>query len=224
MWPYESMSRFIDRTGQTFGELTVLRKSCQNKRHQWFWMCACSCGTECEIFSGNLHSGHTISCGCKKGLHSHGDAVGKGSAEYHVLHGMIGRCTNKKHPSYYLYGERGVRVCERWNHLSKFPQFLQDVGRRPSDLHSIDRFPDKDGNYEPGNVRWATYAEQNRNTRRNVFLTFRGQTLCRKDMAEKYGINQMVLKKRLSNGWDLESALTTPINSKMRNKKYKCLS
>jgi hypothetical protein len=76
---------------------------------------------------------------------------------------MIARCMNPKAHRYDLYGGRGISVCERW--VESFESFLSDMGQRPSDGHSLDRFPDKDGNYEPGNVRWATHQEQMLNRR-----------------------------------------------------------
>lgn len=71
---------------------------------------------------------------------------------------MKQRCFNRKHPAYYIYGGRGIIVCDRWK--NSFQNFLEDMGPKPSAGHSIDRFPDKDGNYQPGNCRWATLAEQ----------------------------------------------------------------
>lgn len=71
---------------------------------------------------------------------------------------MKQRCFNRKHPAYYIYGGRGIIVCDRWK--NSFQDFVEDMGPKPTAQHSIDRYPDKDGNYEPGNCRWATWAEQ----------------------------------------------------------------
>lgn len=84
--------------------------------------------------------------------------------EYRTWKSMLGRCRIKTSTSYKHYGARGISVCERW---SSFENFLADMGRRPSPMHSIDRI-DNDGNYEPGNCRWATTNVQSRNTRRSV--------------------------------------------------------
>lgn len=85
----------------------------------------------------------------------------------HPLYGiwcnMKQRCNNPNHTYYHLYGGRGIKVCERWK---DFKNFMVDVSPRPSLTHTIDRFPDKDGNYEPGNFRWATISEQNNNKRK----------------------------------------------------------
>lgn len=219
--------RFIDRTGKIYGELTVVSVTRKNSRNQYFWKCLCSCGKTCEVFSGNLNSGHTISCGCKKGKWKHGEGGSinfvNRSPEYQTMCSMLQRCFNPRAKSYKYYGGRGITVCKEWNSLEKFPAFLKSVGRRPSRKHSLDRWPDKNGNYEPGNVRWATAKEQNSNTRRNIMLKFRGDHLCRKHMAEKHGMTVSCLIKRLASGMSVEDALTTPVNKKMWNtKRIKC--
>lgn len=82
---------------------------------------------------------------------------------YSIWNMMKQRCYNSKHTAYPLYGGRGIRVCKRW--LDSFQNFINDVGERPSLKHTIDRYPDKDGDYEPTNFRWATWHEQNLNRR-----------------------------------------------------------
>ncbi len=217
VWSVKDGKRFLDRTGVTYGKLTAISVTRYNVRNQTFWLCICGCGKECEVFSGNLNSGHTTSCGCEKGLLTHGEnRVGQRTAEYSTLNGILQRCKNPNSASFKDYGGRGIRVTEEWDELWKFPAFLAYMGRRPSPQHSIDRWPDKNGHYEPGNVRWATCGEQSRNMRSNVMLTFGEETLCRKDMAKKYGMSSEALKKRLERGMSLEEALMTPINQKMQ--------
>ena len=132
---------------------------------------------------------------------------------YRVLERMIKRCNDESGRPFKDYGGRGIAVCDEWDHPSKFPAFLAHVGHRPTAKHTIERIDNNRG-YEPGNVRWATRAEQMRNTRRTVFLTFRGETLCRRDMANKYGIPDCTVKKRLKKGWSLAEALLKPVDQR----------
>jgi hypothetical protein len=80
------------------------------------------------------------------------------------------RCRNPKNPAYKHYGGRGIVVCERWQGKEGFSNFLADMGKRPSNLYSLDRFPNNDGNYEPGNCRWAVKLEQMMNRRKHAML------------------------------------------------------
>lgn len=132
------------------------------------WRVRCDCGTE-KVLPGT-HARRTKSCGCLSRdilllrNHRHGEAGRKGrTAEYQTWQGIIKRCTDPGSDSWEYYGGRGISVCDRWR--ASFPAFLSDVGRRPSPQHSLDRYPNNDGNYEPGNVRWATRSEQMQNTR-----------------------------------------------------------
>jgi hypothetical protein len=197
-----------NRVGHRYGMLVVESLAGLNLRHQANWNCICDCGRNAIVFGGNLNNGHTISCGCHKGLWKHGEnQIGKRSAEYQTLAGIISRCTNPNNVQYYNYGGRGITVCERWNSVSKIDNFVADVGRRPSPFHSIDRWPEKNGNYEPVNVRWATVMEQASNTRKNVYLTFQGETLHIAAMARRYGLTPAKLYGRIKSGWTLQQAL-----------------
>ena len=139
----------------------------------------------------------------------HGHAPkGKKSPEYCSWYNMIQRCTNRNNTHYDRYGGRGITVCDRWRH---YPFFLEDMGSKPSDKHTIERI-NNDGNYEPGNCRWATRAEQSRNTAQNRMVTYLGETLTLTEWAERLGVQQKVLAHRLDRGWPLERALTKPAN------------
>lgn len=127
--------------------------------------------------------------------------------EYSAWAQMLQRCENKGNPSYCNYGGRGISVCDRWR---SFSQFLADVGARPSAKHSIDRI-NNDGNYEPGNVRWATRSEQNRNHRRLRMLTLNGETHCVVEWAERTGLPERTIRSRLQLGWSALDALTTAV-------------
>src|SRR5690349_17126667 len=99
------------------------------------------------------------------GRTTHGNAIRKQrTPEFNAWANMIQRCTNPRCPEFKRYGAVGIRICARWQ---EFANFLADVGPRPSAEHSLDRFPNNNGNYEPGNVRWATAAEQQANLRTN---------------------------------------------------------
>jgi hypothetical protein len=130
---------------------------------------------------------------------------------------MIQRCTNPKQRQFHLWGGRGIRVCQRWR--ASFTNFLADMGEPPTSKHSIDRYPDKNGNYEPGNCRWATTAEQTRNSSRNHLITFNGKTQCLADWANEIGIPFYRLAQRLNKlGWPVEQALSVRVSHRHRNR------
>jgi hypothetical protein len=126
---------------------------------------------------------------------------------------MIDRCRNPNSPEYGLYGGRGISVCERWY---SFEKFLEDMGERPTNT-SIDRFPDKNGNYEKSNCRWATTKQQNRNKRNNHLISFNGETHCLTDWAKILGVSLTTLSGRLATGWSVEKALTTRVGRYVRH-------
>lgn len=109
---------------------------------------------------------------------------------------MIQRCTNSNSPDYHRYGGAGVSVCGKW---LKFENFYSDMGKRPKGM-TLDRFPDKNGNYEPGNCRWATPFEQQRNLRNNIHITYKGQTKLAIDWAKETGIPIDLLRQRFHRG------------------------
>lgn len=140
----------------------------------------------------------------------HGHTQKGHSPEYRAWCGIRNRCYRPATESYPLYGGRGIKVCDRWR--GSFEAFLADVGLRPSSRHSLDRHPNTDGNYEPGNVRWATTKEQNQNRRNSVRLTFDGETRTLTEWAELYGLSYSRLQQRLFvEGCSLTDALTRPL-------------
>lgn len=118
---------------------------------------------------------------------------------------MRHRCRNKNDPRYADYGGRGVRVYPPWDRPwnGGFESFLAYMGKCPPDKNSIDRWPDKNGNYEPGNVRWGTDEEQNNNKRTNHLVTYNGKTQTIAQWARETGIWKATICKRLKAGWPL---------------------
>lgn len=121
--------------------------------------------------------------------------------EYAAWSHLMQRCYNENHPAYKNYGGRGITVCDRWH---KYENFLADVGLSPSNLHSVDRFPNNDGNYEPTNFRWATIEQQN-NNKRSVKL-INGKSA--QQWSIEIGGNRGLVGKRLKNGWSEEDAIS----------------
>lgn len=139
-------------------------------------------------------------------LQKHGHARSTGmSPEYHSWSSMKTRCHNKRAPDYPKYGGRGIRVCARWR---RFLNFLEDMGPRPAGT-SLDRYPNKGGNYEPNNCRWATSSEQNSNKRNNAYVTHNGQTLTVSEWGRVTGILKGTIRNRLVRGWSVSEALDT---------------
>jgi hypothetical protein len=130
------------------------------------------------------------------------------SNEYYIWHDMKRRCEDRRRKEYHRYGGRGVRVCDRWR-LS-FRDFLQDVGPRPTPGHSLDRFPNQNGDYEPGNVRWATQKEQTRNRKSNTYLTCGGETMLMMDWTKRTSFGHGMIRTRLRLGWTEEETLSIP--------------
>lgn len=161
-----------DLTGRDFGRLTVTEfagvQDRGPRKKQLLWRCKCSCGRTTVVSTAKLNYGWTTSCGCwqrearersKKNL-KHGR---HNTPEYYAWTGMKQRCLNPNYHHYENWGGRGITICQRW--IDSFEAFYADMGPKPSPQHSLDRFPNGDGNYEPGNCRWAT-AKQQANNRR----------------------------------------------------------
>jgi hypothetical protein len=129
--------------------------------------CICDCGNIRSVNLTGLRNGSIKSCGCKEIIYPHKTHGNTNSVEYRTWADMKSRCYNTKVKNYKNYGGRGIIVCDRW--LNSFQNFLEDMGKRP-DGYTIDRI-NVDGNYEPNNVRWATWKEQQNNRRNNLNYT-----------------------------------------------------
>ena len=134
---------------------------------------------------------------------------------YEMWRSMKRRCSEVSNHAYRLYGGRGITVCREW--VESFAAFRDYMGSRPSPRHSIDRFPNPDGNYEPGNVRWATPEQQNRNRRDfNKIVEFRGEKKSIGEWIELLGLKRDRTYWRLGRGgWTPEAAFTIPDGTKI---------
>lgn len=171
------MGSFLNLAGKKFGRLTAIEpKGLRGDGHAVKWFCICDCGGQKVVCGKKLRKGNTVSCGCyrrertSERYKTHAACSGnnrKWTPEYRAWVSMKSRCNpDYDHPDFKNYAARGIKVCEYWK--NSFARFLADVGPRPSDKHSLDRYPNNDGNYELGNVRWATRREQMLNTRISI--------------------------------------------------------
>lgn len=136
--------------------------------------------------------------------------------EYDIWCSMIARCTRQGTTGYEDYGGRGISVCKSW--LDSFPRFYADMGPRPSAQHSIDRFPNNDGNYEPGNCRWATRKQQQRNRSDNRQVVVGDVAMTLAEWSEKTGIPSPTIRWRLNQGWRPIDAVSKPGSIVWRNR------
>ncbi len=163
------MKQINIETGQVFNNWVIISQAPNNRHNKRMWLCQCGCGKIKTVMQIHLTSGDSKNCGCIRHLkfgsrsYVHGEAKSNKTKtkEYRTWNGMLTRCNNPKHKDFKIYGGRGVKVL-----FKSFKEFLNCVGRAPSEKHSIDRI-NPFGNYENGNVRWATLKEQANNTRRN---------------------------------------------------------
>lgn len=192
--------------GRRFGRLTIVRVVEAPGRATVIARCAC--GTEKTLRLKDLRSGAVKSCGCLRAEvagaanRTHGRTK---SPEHRAWMAMRARCNNPKVVSYRRYGGRGIRVCARWD---SFANFMSDLGPKPSPDHSIDRI-DVDGDYEPGNVRWATKREQVTNMRRTYRVLYQGKLVPLCELARLCGINARTFRNRIERGWSIDRALQT---------------
>lgn len=201
-----------DLVGKKYGRLTVVEYHGLNKRGKSMWKCLCECGNTSVVLGNRLTNGHTKSCGCysveltKDRFTTHGMS---NTRLYKIWQGMLKRCNNEKSAMYKHYGKRGIKVCDEWCGFEKFRDWAIHNGY--SESLTLDRI-DNDGGYSPDNCRWVDMKTQERNTSRNRYITFRGETLCLMEWAEKLNINYRTLQDRICvRGWSIERAFLTPV-------------
>jgi len=198
-----------DYTGERFGRLVAIRFISRDLKYNGHkWLFACDCGEERIINIRSVTGGHTQSCGClfSEIMVARNTTHGLSKAnqrEYRSWKDMRARCRNPNDTDWHLYGERGIRVCERWD---DFANFLADMGRRPK-AYTLDRI-DTNGNYEPSNCRWATSKTQANNKRSNVCITVDGDTRTAQAWSDYYGIKRETVLWRLKQGWPVEKVLS----------------
>lgn len=200
------MAKFKDITGQRFGKLTAVKLYPERKLGKAQWICKCDCEKTIVALGVYLRNGKTKTCGCSGGNYKHG---GRWTKEYESWNAARARCSDPAHKDYKNYGGRGIIMCEAWK---DFSVFLKDMGSRPKGF-TLDRHPNQNGNYEPGNCRWIDRNAQARNKRNNRLLTYKDQTKTIAEWCEEYGIeNGSALSARIYRlHWSIEKALLTPV-------------
>lgn len=210
------MPKKLDLTGQIFGRLTVLSRA-PNIGKKTAWRCICLCGTEKTVQTVHLTRGLVHSCGCI----NHDNLVRRNTTHslsssrlYKIWANIRSRCSNPNAQSYEVYGGRGIQICDEWKDFEAFYRWA--VAHGYHDDLTIDRI-DNDAGYFPDNCRWITQKQQCRNKRNNHLLTFRGETLCISEWADRLGLTPGALLSRIRRGWSVDEALSTP--SKIPTKK-----
>lgn len=205
----------IDRSGQTFNFWTILNYV-ETRNKQRLYTCKCKCGRISIRPVKDIVIGVTKSCGCfqsNRGTH-------KKSKQriYNIWSNMKARCNNPNNKKYEWYGGKGIKVCKRWQ--DSFENFYDDVGEPTTSKHTLDRYPNADGNYEPGNVRWATMREQSNNKSSNRLFEIDGVTHNLTEWCDIYKLNYKTVHQRLFRGSDILTALNKPISTNHKKKTH----
>lgn len=211
----------LQLSGQTFGKWLVIEEV-QSEKKGTFWKVKCTgCNiTETVVSGSSLSKSRTTQCkACatretqpSQHLVKHGMTE---STEYTSWEGMIERCYNMNKKGYKNYGGRGIQVCDRWKET--FENFLSDMSLKPSKEYSIDRI-DVNGNYEPGNCRWATVKEQSINKSNTRFVEYQGEKVTLVKLAERFNVPYKNLLHRINKGWTVERAIISDRNQALTDK------
>lgn len=204
-----------DLTGLKFGRLTVLKFHERNKSGSR-WLCRCDCGNTKVIYRSNLTNGHSTSCGCYQK-----EVVTRHDLSKHRLYSIWidirKRCFDTKRDSYKNYGGRGITICNEWN--SDFMSFYNwAISNGYDEKLTLDRI-DNDGDYTPENCRWVTRLVQNNNTRKNVYIEFKGEKLTISQLARRYDLHPKTITYRIENGYKGDEIIAKPNAVKRKRRK-----
>jgi hypothetical protein len=204
--------------GRRIARWTAIEFRYKRKKDR-MWLFECICGVRREVSERAVRRGCSRSCGCLKAdinrrrAYVHGMY---GHKLYGVYKHMINRCHKRKDRDYKWYGARGIRVCNEWKKdRAKFFVWALSNGYKEG-LH-LERTNNNKG-YSPANCVWATRKTNMNNTRRNRFLTWKGQRLTFSQWSKVFGFKYWVIGSRINAGWSVEDALTRPV-MKMRRRK-----
>lgn len=214
-------SRCKDLTGRVFSRLTVIRFVEVNARGESRWLCRCECGNKTTVSGCQLtqKKNATRSCGCLQKEVASKNSIGntrsvkhglRFTVEYKAWQSMISRCYRENDASYNRYGERGIRVCDKWRNSAA--AFIKDMGSKPGPNYSLER-KDSNKDYSPDNCKWATSKQQAQNRHGNRVINVFGENMVVTEAARKFGIKPITLIKRLNAGWTVNDALTRPVRS-----------
>lgn len=194
------MTAAKDLVGFVSGRLTVVRRA-GSRRSKALWACTCSCGGELEATTDRLTRGVAKSCGClyaetRTARLAHGGTIGgKRSKEFRTWIQIRRRTIGDMRGKIPCY--RDVSLADEW--ADDFAAFRQHIGPAPSEAHTIDRI-DPNRGYEPGNVRWATMKEQNRNRRRHRYVQYNGQRMVLSHACELAGLDYYATHAAIARG------------------------
>jgi hypothetical protein len=207
-------------SGKTFGNRVVLgcpfsRGSVGEHGPNWSVVVKCRCGriavVTCDELVRQGELAACVSCSNSRAKRKHGEAVhGKVSKLYKIWNGMRQRCYDENNIGWLDYGGRGISMCKEWDDFIVFRDWALANGYE--DGLEIDRFPNNDGNYEPGNCRWVTHTRNQRNKRTSRIVAAFGESKCVADWLDdaRCVVKRTILYSRIRRGWEPEKAITCP--------------
>lgn len=203
------MNPIKDISNQRFGKLVAIRTEKSSDIGKRIWVCVCDCGNTTEVLSDSLRRGNTRSCGCtnRTNLVNRNTTHGLSKSRlYHIWRRMKQRCNDANTKDYANYGGRGITICNEWK--DDFLSFHDWATKNGYDADkSIDRI-DVNGNYEPGNCRWADMKEQASNKRNNRKISYKGETHTLAEWSRITGIDTSLIRYRLKRHMELSKVLT----------------